>query len=63
MVFIEEGILVRIDKAYYGFIKDTSFFDSPIIQWIMLLLSFGTFWWALQILIFGKIVDNYDDND
>lgn len=44
LVFVEEGILVRINKAYYGFIKDTPFFDSPIIQWIMLLLSLGVFW-------------------
>lgn len=62
LVFVEEGILIRINRAYYGFVKDTPFFDSPIIQWIMLIFSLGAFSWALQILFFGKIIDN-DDNE
>jgi hypothetical protein len=34
------GFVFRIDEMYYGFIKDTHFFDAPFIQWIMLILAF-----------------------
>jgi hypothetical protein len=28
----ENGVLLRINDGYYGFVMDTHFFDSPVIQ-------------------------------
>ena len=55
----EDGFVFRINEKYYGFIKDAHFFDSPVIQWIMLLLSLGAFVWAIQMLLTG----NFGDDD
>jgi len=50
--FIWEGttILVRINEKYYGLANDARFFDSPIIQYVMLGLSIGLFIQALNVL-------------
>jgi uncharacterized Zn-finger protein len=46
-------ILIRINDSYWGFARDTYFFDSPVLQWIMLGLSIGALVWALEVLILG----------
>lgn len=48
-----DGFLFRINEKYFGFVKDGHFFDSPVIQWIMLILSIGVFFWAIQMLLTG----------
>jgi hypothetical protein len=48
-----KGIVFRINEGYWGFAQDGRFFDSPIIQWIMLFLSLGAFFYALRGLILG----------
>lgn len=47
------GFVFRINENYYGFIRNERFFDSPLIQWIMLILSIGVFILAIQILLTG----------
>lgn len=32
----KHSLLIRIDDSYYGFICGKNFFDSPLIQWMML---------------------------
>lgn len=32
----KDMLLLRIDKKFYGTIKDTKYFDSPVLQWVML---------------------------
>lgn len=49
-----DGFLFRINEKYFGFVKDGRFFDSPLIQWIMLILSIGAFIWAIQMLLTGN---------
>lgn len=49
-----DGFIFRINEKYFGFVKDGHFFDSPLIQWIMLILSMGAFIWAIEMLIFGS---------
>lgn len=39
LIFEKFGVLVRINNTYYGVINDDRYFDSPIIQWIMLALA------------------------
>jgi hypothetical protein len=53
-----EGIVFRINEGYWGFARDGRFFDSPVIQWIMLILSLSAFFYALQWLIFGLDIDD-----
>ena len=53
-----DGFVFRINEKYYGFLKDGGTFDSPVIQWIMLILALGAFIWAIQMLLFGKIGDS-----
>ena len=31
--------LLRVNKKYFGVLKDDRYFDSPIIQWIMIVVS------------------------
>lgn len=50
---------IRINEGYYGFIRGDRFIDSPVLQWIMLPLSFVAFGWAIEKLIFGEI--SFDD--
>jgi len=49
-----DGFVFRVNEKYYGFMRDVHFFDSPVIQWIMLLLSLGAFVWAIQMLFTGN---------
>ena len=44
------GFVFRVNEKYYGFIRDSHFFDSPVIQWVMLFLSLGVFVMAIRIL-------------
>lgn len=32
----KHSILVKVNESYYGFICGEQFFDSPVIQWVML---------------------------
>ncbi len=57
LILESEGILFRINKGYYGFVRNNHFFDSPFIQWIMLFASIGIMLMAIWILIFGNIED------
>ncbi|MDR1896564.1 MAG: zinc ribbon domain-containing protein [Prevotellaceae bacterium] len=47
-------ILIRINEKYYGFVTDNHFFDSPFIQWGMLAMALGAFYYAIKVLIFGN---------
>ena len=49
-----DGFVFRINDKYFGFIKDGHFFDSPVIQWIMIFLSLGAFFYAIQMLLTGN---------
>lgn len=51
-------ILLRINDGYYGFYKDNIFFDSPVIQWIMLFMGVSLFCTGIGRL-FG--VDIHED--
>jgi hypothetical protein len=57
-IWEDDGVVFRIDEKYYGFVKNSQFFDSPFIQWIMLGLSIGAFVMALEMLIFGYTSDD-----
>jgi len=48
-----DGFLFRINSKYFGVVKDGHFFDSPMIQWMMLILSIGLFIWAIEMLLTG----------
>lgn len=37
----KNGVVVRINKKFYGVAKDTKYFDSPFIQWVMLFCCLG----------------------
>ena len=50
----EDGILLRINEGWWGFVMDGRFFDAPFIQWCMLGGAIGAFGWAIWVLIFGK---------
>ena len=49
-----QEVLVRINDTYYGFVNNLHFFDSPIIQWIMLFAALSAFYYAISIL-FGFV--------
>ena len=51
----EYYLLLRINDRFYGFANDTQFFDSPLIQWIMLGMSLTALFYALWWLIFRDI--------
>ena len=44
-------LLLRINEGYYGFIRDITFFDSPVIQWVMLFFSIAFLYEAIISLI------------
>ena len=58
-----DGVLVRVNRKYYGFIKDKRHFDAPVIQWIMLSISISLFGTAIYFLVTGKTPDDDDDGD
>jgi hypothetical protein len=47
-IFADDGFVFRFNEKYFGFIKGGQFFDSPFIQWIMLLLSLSAFALAIH---------------
>ncbi len=49
------GFVFSINEKYYGFIRNERFFDSPVIQWIMLFFALGAFIWAIQMLLTGTV--------
>jgi hypothetical protein len=53
LIIETEGIVIRIGSGYYGFAQDGRFFDSPVIQWIMLFVALSAFVYGLKVLIFG----------
>jgi hypothetical protein len=57
-LFDYSGIAFRIHQNYYGFAKDTHYFDLPFIQWIMLILSLGAFYWAYRSLFGSYLIKN-----
>jgi|GEM_PF-4231612 hypothetical protein len=42
------SILIRINDSYYGFVNTAAYFDSPILQWIMLGVAVVAFVEALK---------------
>ena len=54
----EDCFVFRINEKYYGFVKDVHFFDSPVLQWIMLILALGAFIWAIEMLLTGSFGDD-----
>ena len=54
----EYGFIFRINEKYYGFVKDGHFFDSPFLQWIMLVFAIGAFILAIRTLLFGSFDDD-----
>ena len=47
------GLLVRFNTDWYGIYMDTRFFDSPIIQWVMLWMGFSALGYALKEFLRG----------
>ena len=47
-------IALRINKGYWGFEHNVRFFDSPFIQWMMLIFSLGAFIMAIRMLFIGE---------
>lgn len=41
-------ILLRIDEGYYGFLTDSHYFNSPIIQYMMLIAAIYLFYACLR---------------
>ena len=54
----EDGFVFRINEKYYGFIKDGHFFDSPVIQWIMLFSALIAFVGAIEMLLLGSFLND-----
>lgn len=54
----KDGFLIRVNKKYYGLIKDERHFDAPVLQWIMLLISISVLGGALYFLGTGKITED-----
>jgi hypothetical protein len=54
VILESDGFVFRINEKYFGFVKDGHFFDSPVIQWTMLILSIVVFFWAIEMLLFGS---------
>lgn len=52
-----DGVLVRVNRKYYGFVKNKRHFDAPAIQWIMLVVAISVFGSAIYFLFTGKIDD------
>lgn len=46
----DNGIVIRINDAYYGFVNDAHYFDNTIIQWIMLVIALAIFLFAIEHL-------------
>lgn len=44
-------ILIRINDAYYGLFLKPHYFDSPVLSWILLGISGGSFYYAFQNLL------------
>lgn len=44
IILNSHSVLIRINDTYYGFINNARFFDSPVIQWIMLGIALMLFW-------------------
>lgn len=51
------NFLFRINSKYYGLGNDGRFFDSPVLQWIMLLFALSAFFCAIKTLISGSFMD------
>lgn len=51
-------VLVRVNKKYYGFVKDKRHFDAPAIQWILLPLSISMLGYGIYFLFTGRIPDD-----
>lgn len=49
-IFYENVLLVRVNQKFYGVVKNTKYFDSPLIQWIMLIGSIGSIIASLKML-------------
>lgn len=47
----EDALLVRVNEKFYGVIKEDRFFDSPLIQWIMLCGCIGLLGASIKVLI------------
>lgn len=54
LIWEDDGIALRINDGYYGFVNDARFFDSPIIQWILLAAAIGFFYEGIRVLIVGN---------
>lgn len=63
VILDKRSVLVRIDKSYYGFVRDKRFFDSPVIQWAMLFGAFCFWWQALGALFRGDDENEKKEND
>ena len=62
-LLFQNGVLVRVNRKYYGFTKDRRHFDAPVIQWIMLYLSISAIGYAIYFFATGKTPDEDDDGD
>lgn len=51
----KHSVLVKINEGYHGFICVDLFFDSPVIQWIMLVIAF-----FLIVNAFWNLIFNFD---
>lgn len=58
LIWEENGIAFRFNDSFYGFAKNGHYFDSPLVQWIMLFISLGLFIWSIEMLLFGKYGDD-----
>ena len=49
-IFNANGVLIRVNDGFYGLMRSVEYFDSPIIQWIMLVLSIPFFGYGILTL-------------
>ncbi|MDM1043105.1 MULTISPECIES: hypothetical protein [Empedobacter] len=58
IIWEENGILFRFNEKFYGFTNNHHYFDSPILQWFMLIFSIMSFIYAINMLLFGSYGDD-----
>lgn len=51
LIINHDGVMVRVNDSYYGFVNNFQFFDSPVIQWAMLFAALTAFYFAITTLL------------
>ncbi len=53
-IYTKNVLLLKFNDKYYGFVRTAEFFDSSIIQWLMLGLAVAMFWAMIEKLLFDS---------